>query len=230
MNEVAISVRDLWKSYKEGDKERVILQQINLDINEGERIAIMGPSGSGKTTLLNVLSGLDNPTRGSVIIDGQDITKLSIEKRAKFRRKNVGFIFQSFNLIKSMTTLENIMLPLLMNGHSRSKAKQQAEEYLKMVGLSHRKNAYPNRLSGGEKQRVAIARSLIHQPKIVFADEPTGNLDRPTSREIINIMENLSTQLNQTTIIVTHDSLVAKACKKVYFLNEQLKEISKNEL
>ena len=135
MNEVAISVRDLWKSYKEGDKERVILQQINLDINEGERIAIMGPSGSGKTTLLNVLSGLDNPTRGYVIIDGQDITKLSIEKRAKFRRKNVGFIFQSFNLIKSMTTLENIMLPLLMNGNSSSKAKQQAEEYLKMVGL-----------------------------------------------------------------------------------------------
>ncbi len=225
-----IMVEKLWKVYKEGNKAHVILKDIELKVDEGEQIAIMGPSGSGKTTFLNVVSGLDDATKGKVIIDGNEITAMSIGQRTQFRRKNVGFIFQSFNLIKSMTALENVMLPLLMNGYSRSKAEKKAQELLERVNLLHRKNAYPKNLSGGEKQRVAIARALIHTPKIIFADEPTGSLDRATSAEIIKLIQTLHHEYKQTLMIVTHDPLVAKSCEKIYFLNGTLTEVSKNDI
>ncbi len=225
-----LEARSVSKSYVEGDKEHVILQDISFSVRVGEQVAIMGPSGSGKTTLLNVLSGLDDVTSGTIFIGDEELTAMSQGQKTKFRRKNVGFVFQSFNLIQSMTALENAMIPLLMNGHSRSSASKKALEMLERVNLHHRKDAYPKHLSGGEKQRVAIVRALIHEPKIVFADEPTGSLDRATSEEIIALIRELNQEFNQTTIIVTHDPQVARSCQRIYHLNGTLKEISREEL
>ncbi|MFX1253312.1 MAG: ABC transporter ATP-binding protein [Promethearchaeota archaeon] len=225
MEEYLVSIKDLAKSYFEGDQESIIFQNINLDVKPGEQIAIMGPSGSGKSTLLNITSGLDEVTAGSVTIAGHNLSEMSLAQRTKFRRRNIGFIFQSFNLVQSLTALENVMLPLLMNGYSRSKAQKEAIKLLMHVNLDHRKNAYPNKLSGGEKQRVAIIRALIHHPQIVFADEPTGNLDRTSSEEVIRLMKELCKEFNQTMIIVTHDQSVAESCDRIYSLNGQLTEI-----
>jgi len=230
MEKPIVSVSNLYKSYKEGTQENAILENINFDVKKGERISIMGPSGSGKTTLLNVLSGLDEVTKGSIIIKENDITNMSISQRTKFRRGNVGFIFQNYNLVQSLTAVENTMLPLLMNGFSRKKAIKEAEKMLELVDLIHRKNAFPNKLSGGEKQRVAIVRALIHHPSVIFADEPTGNLDRVTSRTITKIMDDLNKEFQQTMIIVTHDLEVTKVCDRSYHLNGHLKEISNSEI
>ena len=230
MEKPIVSVSNLYKSYKEGTQENAILENINFDVKKGERISIMGPSGSGKTTLLNVLSGLDEVTKGSIIIKENDITNMSISQRTKFRRGNVGFIFQNYNLVQSLTAVENTMLPLLMNGFSRKKAIKEAEKMLELVDLIHRKNAFPNKLSGGEKQRVAIVRALIHHPSVIFADEPTGNLDRVTSRTITKIMDDLNKEFQQTMIIVTHDLEVTKVCDRSYHLNGHLKEISNGEI
>jgi putative ABC transport system ATP-binding protein len=230
MGETILSAKGVWKSYREGGREISVLRGVDIDVSEGEQIGIMGPSGSGKTTFLNVASGLDDATKGRIYVAGLDLTSMSISQKTEFRRKNVGFIFQSFNLVQSLTTLENVMLPLLMNGYSRSQAEKEAEALLKRVQLSSRKDAYPNLLSGGEKQRAAIARALIHHPKIIFADEPTGNLDRETSRSVIQLMFELNKEYNQTMLIVTHDPNVVKSCDRVYFLNGQLKELSKDEI
>ncbi|MFX0062857.1 MAG: ABC transporter ATP-binding protein [Candidatus Hermodarchaeota archaeon] len=226
MEKCLVSIKNLAKSYFEGDRESIIFQNIDLDVKRGEQIAIMGPSGSGKSTLLNITSGLDEVTAGSVTIAGHNLSEMSLAQRTKFRRRNLGFIFQSFNLVQSLTALENVMLPLLMNGYSRSKAQKEAIELLMRVNLDHRKNAYPNKLSGGEKQRVAIIRALIHHPQIVFADEPTGNLDRTSSEEVIRLMKELCKEFNQTMIIVTHDQSVAESCDRIFSLNGQLTEIT----
>ncbi len=228
--DIMLNARNVTKTYQEGDVDHLILENISLSVLKGEQVAIMGPSGSGKTTLLNVLSGLDDVTSGTIIIDRKDLTAMSRHQRTKFRRKHVGFVFQSFNLIQSLTALENVMIPLLMNGHSRSSASKRASELLERINIGHRKNAHPKHLSGGEKQRVAIARALIHRPKIVFADEPTGSLDRATSEEIIALFKELNREFKQTVIMVTHDPMVARSCQRVYYLNGTLKESSTSEL
>lgn len=230
MSEALLSVKQLYKSYKEGNEVIHVLRDVNVDIMKGERVAIMGPSGTGKTTFLNIISGLDKPDKGTVIVAGNDLTTMSVAERTRFRRTHVGFVFQHFNLIHSMTALENVSLPLLMTGHSLKEAKKMAEQLLDRVGLLDRKDAYPHVLSGGERQRVAIARALIHRPTVVFADEPTGNLDRDHSEQVLRLMKELSDEFEQTMVIVTHDATVAKICDRIYHLNGQLKEVTIDSL
>ncbi len=229
MSEPILIIKGLAKSYFDGEEERSIFKNLSLEVKKGEQIAIMGSSGSGKTTLLNVMSGLDDATNGLVIIGTNRITEMGLSKRTKFRRRNVGFIFQSFNLVQSLSAIENVMLPLLMNGYSRSKGQKEAEILLKRVKLDHRKFAYPNKLSGGEKQRIAIIRALIHKPQIIFADEPTGNLDRSSSEEVIKLMDELCKEFKQTLVLVTHDKSIAQTCDRIFLLNGTLSEISANE-
>ncbi|ACM24056.1 MULTISPECIES: ABC transporter ATP-binding protein [Thermotoga] len=207
-----IEVRNLWKEYNGRDRVTA-LKGINLKINSGEFVVILGPSGSGKTTLLNCLSGVDRPTKGTVIIDGTDLYALSEEERTGFRAKNMGFVFQFFNLVPVLTALENVELPLLILGVNRREAKERAFDMLRRVGLAHKWNRFPEELSGGEKQRVAIARALVHNPKVVWADEPTGALDSETGGMIIDLL--MEMKKNSTLVIVTHDERIAEKADRV---------------
>ncbi|PLV56822.1 ABC transporter ATP-binding protein [Thermotoga sp. SG1] len=207
-----IEVRNLWKEYNRRDRVTA-LKGINLKINSGEFVVILGPSGSGKTTLLNCLSGVDRPTKGTVIIDGIDLYTLSEEERTRFRAKNMGFVFQFFNLVPVLTALENVELPLLILGVSRKEAKERAFDILRKVGLAHKWNRFPEELSGGEKQRVAIARALVHNPKVIWADEPTGALDGETGSMIIDLL--MEMKKNSTLVVVTHDERIAEKADRV---------------
>lgn len=207
-----IEVRNLWKEYNGRDRVTA-LKGINLKINSGEFVVILGPSGSGKTTLLNCLSGVDRPTKGTVIIDGTDLYALSEEERTGFRAKNMGFVFQFFNLVPVLTALENVELPLLILGVNRREAKERAFDMLRRVGLAHKWNRFPEELSGGEKQRVAIARALVHNPKVIWADEPTGALDSETGGMIIDLL--MEMKKNSTLVIVTHDERIAEKADRV---------------
>ncbi|MCU7493848.1 MAG: ABC transporter ATP-binding protein [Ignavibacteria bacterium] len=200
-----IVLKDVSKSYTEENlTEHGVLYDVNAIIKKGEILIVLGRSGSGKSTILNLLSGIDLPTRGGILIDNVDITKLSEQERTLFRRKNIGFVFQFFNLIPTLTAFENLMLPLELNDMANAEGKARALNMLKEVGLSNRAQSYPDQLSGGEQQRIAIARALIHEPSIVLADEPTGNLDYETGLVIISLLDNLVRKKGKTMLMATH--------------------------
>lgn len=198
--------------YTGGDK-LTILQDINLQVNAGESVAIVGASGSGKSTLLGLLAGLDVPTRGTVFLDGEDIFKLNEDERAILRGKLLGFMFQSFQLLPSLTALENVMLPLELS--DADNAREIAHNWLVRVGLKDRIGHYPKQLSGGEQQRVAIARAFVTHPKMLFADEPTGNLDAATGAQIIDLMFQINREQGTTLVLVTHDKNLSTRCSRV---------------
>lgn len=200
-----IEIRDLKKIYKMGTEKVVALGGINLDIYEGEILCLLGTSGSGKSTLLNMVAGLDKPTSGSITIGGVHIEKLNENQVTKFRRLNVGFIFQSYNLIKNLSAMDNVSLGLIFKGVPNKKRDEMAKDILEKVGLGDRLHHKPNEMSGGQQQRVSIARAFVDAPRIIFADEPTGNLDTNTSFEVMNLMCEMARKNNQTLIIVTHD-------------------------
>lgn len=213
MSEVVIRARDLEKVVPTSEGQLAILAGIDLEINAGETVAIVGASGSGKTTLLGILAGLDLPTGGSVALAGQELTTLDEEARARIRAEQVGFVFQSFQLLGSLTALENVMLPGELRGDRG--AEQDARGYLEKVGLGARTGHYPRQLSGGEQQRVAIARAFASRPNVLFADEPTGNLDTATGQRIIDLLFALNAETRTTLILVTHDDRVAARCQRV---------------
>ena len=214
MSRVLIELRNVEKIYNEGKENEVrALKGVSLKIHEKDFIAIIGPSGSGKSTLLHMLGCLDKPTKGKVLIDGKDVSKMNDEDLARIRREKIGFIFQTFNLIPTLTALENVELPMKLNGKKASEARERAKELLKIVGLEKRLDHLPSQLSGGEQQRVAIARALANEPEIILADEPTGNLDSKKGFEIIKLMKKLNRE-GYTFVIVTHDLRIADFANK----------------
>lgn len=208
-----IQVSNLTREVYTGGDKLTILQDINLQVNAGESVAIVGASGSGKSTLLGLLAGLDVPTRGTVFLDGEDIFKLNEDERAILRGKLLGFMFQSFQLLPSLTALENVMLPLELS--DADNAREIAHNWLVRVGLKDRTGHYPKQLSGGEQQRVAIARAFVTHPKMLFADEPTGNLDAATGAQIIDLMFQINREQGTTLVLVTHDKNLSTRCSRV---------------
>jgi ABC-type lipoprotein export system ATPase subunit len=197
-----------------------ILQGVNFQVNQGEMVAIAGASGSGKTTMLGLIGGLDVPTGGQVVIGGQDISKLKEKELAHVRNRTIGFVFQFFNLVPTLTALENVMLPIQFDKKPQFKPEERARELLDLVGLGHRLQNRPTQLSGGEQQRVAIARALANQPALLLGDEPTGNLDSQRSQEILDLLTNLRYQLGLTVCLVTHDPKVAARCDRVVTMRD----------
>lgn len=214
-NKAHIHLHNLTKSYKEGEKIRSVLDELNFSVEEGEMIVLLGRSGSGKSTLLNLISGIDKPGSGEVVIGGTNLAELNEKNRTLFRRNNIGFVFQSFNLISTLTALENVLLPLKLKGSSDAESQEKATRFLAEVGLGDRGDSYPDRLSGGEQQRVAIARALAHEPMLILADEPTGNLDYETGQQILDILNNLVRKNGRTMIIATHDRDICKIADRV---------------
>lgn len=212
-NPIAVEARQLSKHIISGDSTLRILTDLNLNVPAGERLAIVGSSGSGKSTLLGLLAGLDSPTSGKVLINAQDIGQLDEDGRAAVRGKHMGFVFQSFQLLPSLTALENVMLPLQLAG--KTDVKTLAMTALTRVGLEQRLSHYPKQLSGGEQQRVAIARAFAPGPQILFADEPTGNLDAVTGKRIIELLFELNAEAGTTLILVTHDLALADRCQRI---------------
>ena len=213
-----------------GDAEVFALRGVSLRISQGEVLAITGPSGSGKTTLLNCLSALDVVSRGEIYFEERDISHISDNERTKLRGERMGFIFQQYQLIPVLTAVENVELPLLLLNFPADEARKKALESLSMVGLSNRSNHKPSELSGGQQQRVAIARAIVHNPKILFADEPTGNLDSDTSDSVIQALEELNRIHGITIVIVTHDISVSQRCNRILEINDGiLSEINKEE-
>ncbi len=204
-----VTIRELSKVYRQGDINVVALNNISLDIAAGEFLALMGPSGSGKSTLLHIIAGIDRPTSGTCQVQGIDVTKLNESRLADWRNQNVGFDFQTFNLIPVLTAFENVELPLLLTRLNSKQRRQQVTTALELVGLADRAKHLPKQLSGGQEQRVAIARALVTDPKLVVADEPTGNLDSASAQEIMNILQMLSQKVGKTVIMVTHDPKAA---------------------
>jgi putative ABC transport system ATP-binding protein len=203
-----------------GKRQVVALDAVDLDISRGEMVSIVGPSGSGKSTLLNLIGGLDRPTSGEIRIDGQDVAALADDDLTRLRRDKIGFIFQFFNLLPSLSCLENVALPLHLKGLPRREIDSRARELLELVQLGHRVDHLPDELSGGERQRVAIARALAFHPPILLADEPTGNLDTRTGAEILKLIHDLHDRLNATVLIVTHDATVAESCPRTVTLRD----------
>ena len=210
--------RDLTKSYQSGEHELTVLQGVSFTIPQGAFVAIVGPSGSGKTTLLGLLAGLDTPTRGAVILDDVDLTKLDEDARARVRGEKVGFVFQTFQLIPTLTAQENVQVPLELRGEPR--AAERATELLRRVGLGDRTHHFPTQLSGGEQQRVAIARAFVNAPRILFADEPTGNLDSDTGARIVELLESINRESDSTIVLVTHDASLAARAQRVIRLSD----------
>ena len=215
-----VELKNLNKSYDEGSKQRRVRRDLALEVSEGQMLVLLGRSGSGKSTLLNLLSGIDRPDSGEVLIDGTDISALSEKERTLFRRNQIGFVFQSFNLISTLTAFENVMLPLRLKGAVDSTSEALALHFLSEVGLEDRKNSYPDRLSGGEQQRVAIARALAHEPSFILADEPTGNLDYKTGASILSLLADLVLKNGRTMIIATHDREMGQIADRVLELRE----------
>ena len=213
--EVVIRVRDLYKVYRMGDTKVYALNGVDLDIRRGEFCAITGPSGSGKSTLLNMLAGLEHPSKGEIVIAGKHIEKLNEKQLVTFRRERVGFIFQSYNLIATMDAVENVALPLSFRGMGKARRAKRAKEYLKLVGLDRFMPHMPNQMSGGQQQRVGIARALAVDPQIIFADEPTGNLDSKTTMEVLKLMQTIVRERNQTLVMVTHDNNLATYADRI---------------
>ena len=213
-----LAARELTKEYQSGTSRLAVLKDVSFDIPQGAFVAIVGPSGSGKTTLLGLLAGLDLPTRGTVQLDGADLTRLDEDSRAKLRGQKVGFIFQSFQLIPTLTAAENVQVPLELRGDAG--ATERAMELLARVGLGDRTGHFPNQLSGGEQQRVAIARAFANQPRVLFADEPTGNLDGATGDRIVALLDELNRESGATVVIVTHDLELAEHAQRIIRLSD----------
>ena len=213
-----LEARNLTKTYESGSQTLTVLHDVNFSIRDGEFVAIIGPSGSGKTTLLGLLAGLDAPSAGTVILDGADLAALSEDARARLRGEKVGFVFQSFQLIPTLTALENVQVPLELRGERG--AANRARELLARVGLAERTHHYPVQLSGGEQQRVAIARAFSNSPKVLFADEPTGNLDAATGGRIVELLESLNREDGTTLVLVTHDQAIAARARRVVRLRD----------
>ena len=209
-----LEVRDVYKIYKMGESEVRALDGVSLAINQGEFVAILGASGSGKSTLMHIIGFMDQATKGSIFLDGEDLTRLGESRRAGVRGTKIGFVFQAFNLLSRLTVLENTMLPLQYQRISSSDAKARAREVLDLVGLGDRVKHYPNQLSGGQRQRVAIARALVNDPRLILADEPTGNLDTENAALILDVFRKLHSESNRTVILVTHDPKVAEQAKR----------------
>ena len=204
-----VDVRNVVKTYKRDTQELTVLNGISLQVPEGEFVALMGPSGSGKTTLLNLVAGIDRPTSGQVIVAGTDVAKLSESELARWRSRSVGFIFQFYNLIPVLSAVENVELPLLLTSLGKRERRDRALTALKVVGLADRSSHYPRQLSGGQEQRVAIARAIVADPKVLVADEPTGDLDSRSAEEILALMETLNSEFKKTIVMVTHDPRAA---------------------
>ena len=215
-----IQIRGLDKTYSRGGEVIHVLQGLNLDVDKGEFVAFMGPSGSGKTTLLNLLGGLDVPSKGSITVAGDEITHMSGSKLTDWRARHVGFIFQMYNLIPVLTAFQNVELPLLLTKLSKSERRQHVEAALGIVGLSDRMNHYPRQLSGGQEQRVAIARAVIADPTFLLCDEPTGDLDRKSADEILELLTRFSKEHNKTILMVTHDPQAADRAQATLHLNK----------
>lgn len=215
-----IVLKDLTKIYRMGDEKIMALDNINLSIDKEEFICLLGTSGSGKSTLLNMMAGLEKPTRGEIIIGKHHIEAMSEKQITKFRQLNVGFIFQSYNLISTLTAMENVSLGLTFKGISRGKRNKMAKEMLINVGLGDRLHHKPSELSGGQQQRVSIARAFVGNPKIIFADEPTGNLDTKTTIEVMELMTSMARESNQTLIVVTHDTELTEYVDRVVYLRD----------
>src|SRR6202163_3074813 len=215
-----IQGRGLDKTYRRGGEEIQVLQRLNLDVDKGDFVAFMGPSGSGKTTLLNLLGGLDVPTHGSITVAGDEITHMSGNKLTQWRARHVGFIFQMYNLIPVLNAFQNVELPLLLPKLSKSDRRKHVETALGVVGLAERMNHYPRQLSGGQEQRVAIARAIVADPTFLLCDEPTGDLDRKSADEILELLTRFSKEHNKTILMVTHDPMAAERAQATLHLNK----------
>ena len=225
-----VEIKNLVKSYGGKDYHTKVLKNINLDIYENDFIAIMGPSGAGKSTLLNMLSTLDKPTRGEIIIDGEDITKVNNKRLSKIRQEKIGFIFQDYNLLDNMTLQDNIALPLSLNGKRSREIIEKTKQMASLFGLSEHLNKYPYQLSGGQKQRGASARALITNPRIIFADEPTGALDYQTGKAILGLLREMCDKYTMTVIVITHNSALAPMADRIIHLkNGQVASMNINE-
>lgn len=218
-NKKIIELKDVWKIYKMDEVDFPALRGMSLEVNQGEFLAVIGPSGSGKSTALNAIGALDIPSKGIIYLDEKDISKLSESELAQIRGRKIGFVFQSFHLIPSLSTLENVMLPMMFQGISKEERITRAKELLNAVGLSDKINNLPSQLSGGQRQRVAIARALSNNPEVILADEPTGNLDSKTGAEILSLLKKLNEE-GKTLIVVTHDEKIAREAGRIAYLED----------
>lgn len=229
-----ILIENLKKVYLMGQEKVYALNGINLEIKKGEICCLFGTSGSGKSTLLNLVAGLEKPTRGSILVKNTQIEKLNEKQLAKFRQKYIGFIFQSYNLLPNLTALENVELPLVFKGYSRKVRRKAAVAMLKAVGLGDRLNHKPNQMSGGQQQRVSIARAFVERPEIIFADEPTGNLDSKTTREIMDLIAGMARKYGQTILLVSHDTEASDYADRIVYIKdgviESIEERKQSEL
>ena len=223
MSQPLIDIKKITRDFSLGDEIINVLKGIDLQINKGEYVALMGPSGSGKSTLMNLLGCLDTPTSGTYILNGKDVSQMDDDDLAEIRNKEIGFVFQTFNLLPRTSALDNVALPLIYAGFSKTDRNLRATEVLKQVGLSDRMDHHPNQLSGGQRQRVAIARALVNNPSIILADEPTGNLDSKTSEEIMALFNDIH-QNGNTVIVVTHEEDIAKYAHRVIRLRDGMVE------
>jgi putative ABC transport system ATP-binding protein len=212
----AVELQHVTKSYREGEAERMVLRDVSVTIAGGEIAVLVGRSGSGKSTLLNLVAGIDQPTAGTVAVNGTDLTALDEQGRTRFRRRHIGFVFQFFNLIPLLTVEENLLLPLDLNGRADAGGVARARVLLERVGLADRGDSFPERLSGGEQQRVAIARALIHDPALILADEPTGNLDADTAADVLDLLDTLAREAGRTVLMATHSREVVGVADRIF--------------
>jgi putative ABC transport system ATP-binding protein len=223
-----ISLKNVWKTYHMGDTDLHAVREVNLDVKQGEFVVIVGPSGSGKSTMIDMIGCLDVPTKGNIYLDGKDVSHMSESDLARIRGKKIGFIFQQFNLISTLTAAENVYLPMSFQNIPRSQGLNKAIELLKKVNLGQRYTHKPNELSGGERQRVAIARSLANDPQVILADEPTGNLDSKTGKEVMNMLSTIH-KGGSTVVLITHDlNLIQHAERTIYLKDGMIEKIEKN--
>lgn len=231
MNDTLVRIEQLNKAYREGPTLHTVLEDLDLEIASGEIVAILGRSGSGKSTLLNLVSGIDRPDSGAVWIGDQNVTAMSERSRTLLRRRSIGFLFQFFNLIPTLTVWENVTLPVELNGGLSDEARDRVKTLLDQVGLSNRRTAHPEQLSGGEQQRIALARALAHDPAILLADEPTGNLDEDTGRHVMGLLDRLARETGRTCVLATHSREVARAADRVLRLEHgQIVPVPASEL
>jgi putative ABC transport system ATP-binding protein len=220
MSASLVELRGISKSFREGERERIVFRDASLQIARGEWVFLLGRSGSGKSTLLNLISGIDMPDQGDVVVDAKVLNRLNERDRTLFRRNSIGFVFQFYNLIPTLTVEENVLLPLELTGELTPGLRNRARDLLEQVGLAERGESFPDRLSGGEQQRVAVARALVHRPKLVLADEPTGNLDAETGRQVLDLFQRMVRQTGTTMVLVTHSSEVARLADRVLTIRD----------